>query len=128
MTIVTLSAAGDATPEQAWDRYADPSRWAQWAPQISRVECDEPRLVTGMTGRVIGPLGVAVRFVVDDADHASRTWSWTVHTGPVELRLHHAVREDRRGCATSLRVEGPLPVVVPYAPLARYALTRLVAA
>ncbi|MBE7186804.1 SRPBCC family protein [Jatrophihabitans endophyticus] len=128
MTIVTLHAAGRAAPDEAWERYADPGRWPQWAPQITRVETDEARLVTGMTGRVVGPLGVSVRFVVDEVDHVGRTWSWTVHAGPVQLLLHHAVRADPGGSATSLRVEGPLPVVLPYAPLARYALTRLVAA
>ena len=128
MTIVTLSAAGAASPDEAWDRYAHLARWSQWAPQITRVECDEARLVTGMTGRVIGPLGVGVNFVVDAVDHIGRTWAWTVHVGPIQLELHHSVRSDPRGCATNLRVEGPLAVVVPYAPLARYALSRLVAA
>lgn len=128
MTIVTLSAAGGASPDEAWDRYENVQRWSQWAPQINRVECDKPRLTTAMTGRVVGPLGVSVCFVVDDVDPDDRTWSWSVHLGPVLLRLHHTVLPDERGSATRLRVEGPLAIVLPYAPVARYALTRLVAA
>lgn len=126
MTIVTLHVAGDATPAQAWERYAVPARWPEWAPQISRVETSAPRLVTAMSGRVVGPLGIGVDFVVDDVDELTRTWSWTVHLGPVRLLLHHTVRDDIDGCSTSLRIEGPLGVVLPYAPVARYALTRLV--
>ena len=129
MTIVTLSAAGDATPAEAWDRYADPARWSQWAPHIMRVDCDEPRLVTGMTGRVVGPLGVAVDFVVDEADHVARTWAWTVHLGPIPLVLHHAVRSDPRGMRDEPAARrARCPSCIPYAPVARYALGRLVAA
>ncbi len=126
MTILSLSAAGAADPAEAWERYARPERWAEWAPQIKRVSASGPRRVAGMTGRVHGPVGVHVDFVVDAVDEDARRWRWTVRRGPLVLRLEHTVVARPRGCSTSLRIDGPLPIVVGYAPLARLALGRLV--
>ncbi len=78
------------------------------------------------TGRVFGPLGVHLDFVVDAVDEATREWMWTVRRGPLRLVLTHGVIARGRGCETWLRVDGPLPVVAAYAPLARLALARLV--
>ena len=128
MAVLTLHAAGGADPAQAWERYADPSRWAQWAPQISRVSTDASRIAGGVTGRVYGPLGVHVDFVVEDVDEEARRWVWRVRFGPLRLHLEHRVTGHPRGAATSLRLDGPLPVLLGYAPLARLALGRLVAA
>ena len=91
MAIVTLSAAGRRSPDDAWERYADISRWREWAPQITRVEASEDRLAYGVTGRVHGPLGVSVDFVVDQVDERARRWSWAVRRWPVEVRMEHAV-------------------------------------
>ena len=84
------------------------------------------KLPAGTTGKVRGPLGVSADFVVDAVDEQARTWSWTVRRWPLTLRLTHAVRRRPGGSMTSLTVEGPLPVVALYAPLARFALGRLV--
>lgn len=123
---MTLTATGRADPDTAWERYAIPANWPHWAPQITRVEASTERLQAGTTGRVHGPLGVSADFVVDAVDEPARTWSWTVRRWPLTLRLHHAVRSRPQGSMTSLTVEGPLPVVTLYAPLARFALGRLV--
>ncbi len=127
MTTVTLHATGPVDPAEAWERYAVPARWPEWAPQITGVEVTAPRLVAGATGRVRGPLGVAVPFRVEDVDESGRRWSWTVHAGPVRLRLVHRVQSAPDGGATTdLRIIGPAPVVLGYAPLAHLALRRLV--
>lgn len=126
MAIVTLSAAGRITPDEVWERYADLSLWSQWAPQIRRVEATSERLEFGTTGRVYGPPGVRIDFVVLGVDADARRWAWTVTRWPVTLRLEHAVTKRGGGSATSLRIEGPLPVVLAYAPIARFALQRLV--
>ncbi len=123
---LTLRAHGGADVTTAWDRYVDFARWSTWSPQISSVDADAARIAPGVTGRVHGPLGVGVDFVVDAVDELARTWSWTVRWGPVRLRRDHAVTSRGSGCATSLRVRGPAPVVLAYAPLARLALGRLV--
>lgn len=125
---MTLRAEGAVAPAEAWDRYARPSRWSGWSPQIRSVETDGgDRLVDGLTGRVQGPGPVAVRFVVDEVDERSRTWAWTVHLGPLRLHLHHAVvARAGGGTQTTLRMRGPWPVLLGYAGPAQVALGRLV--
>ena len=126
---VTLHARGGASPDVAWERYAVLAHWPRWSPQITSVQADGDRLRTGLTGVVRGPLGVAVPFTVTEVDEAAMTWAWTAHLGPVRLRLHHGVEPDPRrpgGSLTRLRVSGPLPVVLGYAPPARWAIGRLV--
>jgi hypothetical protein len=126
MGSLTLQARGSAPVDTAWERYADPQKWPQWAPQIRRVE-SVGRLRPGLTGRVYSyvPPGIAFRVLAVDAKR--KTWSWRVQLGPLSLTLEHGVREGRHGGSeTWLRLHGPLPVVALYAPLARYALGRLV--
>jgi hypothetical protein len=127
VTTLTLHATGAVGPDEAWERYAVPARWSRWAPQITGVELPVPRLAAGVRGRVRGPLGVTLPFVVDTVDEAARRWSWTVSLGPVRLHLLHWVTEGPDGGSTTgLRVSGPAPLVVGYAPLAQLAIGRLV--
>lgn len=127
MTTRTLRATGPATAEVAWERYARPAQWPTWAPQIRAVRTPGERIAPGLAGRVVGPLGISVRFVVESVDEARRRWVWRVRLGPLRLRLHHGVRaHERGGVTTDLRIEGPLPAVVLYAVPARLALRRLV--
>lgn len=119
-------ARGAATPALAWERYADPGRWAGWAPQIRRVDTAAPRIAPGATGTVHGPLGVRVAFVITAVDEAARTWAWDVRLGPLRLHLVHGVEDDPGGCATRLTVRGPAPVLAAYLPVAWIALRNLV--
>ena len=122
----SVRVTGPLPPARVWERYAVPARWAGWAPQIRRVDASADRLAPGVTGRVRGPLGVAVTFVVTDVDEQARTWAWDVRCGPVRLHLRQGVEADPRGAATWLVLRGPAPVVVAYLPVARVALRRLV--
>jgi hypothetical protein len=124
-----VRVTGPVAPARAWERYADPARWAGWAPQIRRVVLDGAggaRIAPGLRGRVHGPAGLRVDFVVTAVDEAARTWSWTARLGPVRLHLDHGVAADPRGTATTLVVDGPAPVVLAYLPVTRLALRRLV--
>jgi hypothetical protein len=113
--------------EQAWERYARPALWSSWAPQISRVDCSTDRLTVGSTGRVYAPLGAHVNFVVDAYDETAREWAWTARRGPLTLHLTHGVTSaPGGGSSTWLVSRGPLPIVFAYAPLAQFALRRLV--
>jgi hypothetical protein len=116
----------------AWERYADPGLWSTWAPQIQRVETVMDRLVAGGSGTVrAGLLGwptLGVPFRVLEVDETAMEWSWEARLGVLRLRLEHGVTPHPTGSATWLRVRGPLPVVLAYAPVARLALGRLVAA
>lgn len=132
MTALTLRARGTAPADLAWERYANPALWTTWALQIQRVETSMARLHAQATGTVHAGLSpwptVPVPFTVLAVDEGARTWAWQARVGPVRLHLEHGVEETPAGSATWLRVEGSLPVVLAYAPLARLALGRLVAA
>lgn len=123
-------ARGPLRPAEVWERYADPHRWASWAPQIRRVDTAAARLAPGTTGTVVGPLGVRARFAVVEVDETARTWSWDVTPAvpPLPLRLHlrHGVEPAGSGTRTWLTIRGPAPVVAAYLPLARVALELLV--
>ena len=127
MTTLTLHATGPEAPAEVWERYAVPARWPEWALQITGVELPAARLAAGVRGRVRGPLGVTLPFVVETVDDTARRWSWTVSLGPVRLHLLHWVSEGPDGGSTTgLRVTGPALLVVGYAPLAHLAIGRLV--
>ncbi len=120
-------ASGPVDAEVAWLRYAEPTRWPSWSPQLSRVEYEPGRLTPGTGGRVVGPGGVWAGFWIEDVDEGARTWLWTVRRGPVSVALEHGVEKAGTGSRTWLAIRGPAPVVVPYLPVARLALNRLVA-
>jgi hypothetical protein len=113
---LTLSAHGPRDPADVWDRYVRPARWPEWSPQIRSVDHPGPRLYPGAVGTVHGPLGVRLPYTVHDVDSGARRWSWTA--GP--FHLVHTVSP------TTLVITGPAPLVLLYAPLARWALHRLV--
>ncbi|MFD3410152.1 SRPBCC family protein [Streptomyces cyaneofuscatus] len=122
----TVRAVGAASAERVWQRYVRTACWPTWAPQIRAVEAGT-ELRAGMRGRVVPVVGPRVDFVVEAVDHEARTWCWRVRVGPVRMRLWHAVRDRAPfGAEAELRIEGPAPAVVVYAPLARLALRRLV--
>jgi hypothetical protein len=49
---LTLHAAGPATPETVWRRYACVDEWASWSPQIESVQGADRRLRAGLRGTV----------------------------------------------------------------------------
>ncbi|MCW2525234.1 MAG: hypothetical protein JWM76_94 [Pseudonocardiales bacterium] len=126
-----LRASGPVQVADAWERYARPELWSSWSPQIRGVRYPHARIKNGATGRVIGPLGLRVGFEIQDVDEEAHRWSWRAAVGPVGIRLVHTVKELDRdangaGTTTELRMVGPAPIVVTYAPIAQLALGRLV--
>jgi Polyketide cyclase / dehydrase and lipid transport len=126
MATITLRAQGTAPAELAWERYAQPALWRTWSPQITGVDIPVVRIAAGVRGMVVGPLGVRVPFEIDDVDEPGRHWTWHVPLGPVIIRLVHWVEPAGAGSRTGLEMHGPLPLLLGYAPLARFALGRLV--
>ncbi len=122
----TICATGGADPDEAWDRYIRPDRWPEWSPQIRSVDCTDSVIRPGTTGTVHGPCGVGADFEVQQVDHRIRWWSWRVEAVRVGLALEHHVDPVGAGTRTTLRIDGPAPIVIGYAPLARLALSRLV--
>jgi Polyketide cyclase / dehydrase and lipid transport len=136
-TSLTLRARGPVAAATAWERYDRLDLWPTWSPQLHRVEVDpEPgpgqshrRLSSGLSGRsgrVFGPFGLRADFTVLTVDPARMRWTWRVHRGPIVIHLDHEVVPRPEGSETVLTLRGPAPVIVGYAPLARYALHRLV--
>lgn len=123
---LTLSAAGPAAPGEVWDRFVRPARWSQWSPQIRSVDYPDEVITTGGTGTVYGPCGLPVRFEVLEVDGGNRFWSWAVTPAMVRLTLHHRVVARGSGTLTELVVDGPAPVPLLYAPVARLAMRQLV--
>ncbi|MFF7240261.1 SRPBCC family protein [Streptomyces collinus] len=123
---MSLSAQGTASPETVWQRCADVDQWASRSPQIEAVHSAGRHLSPGLSGTVESVAGIRAAFVVEAVDDDRRTWAWRVRLGPVQIRLHHEVRPQDRGGATSLTMRGPRPVLLAYAPLACLALHRLV--
>ncbi len=126
MARLTLRAKGPADAATAWERYARFEEWPGWSPQLSSVEASAERIAPGVTGTVSGPMWSGADFHIDAVDEDARTWSWTVRRKPLKVRLEHGVEPDDAGSATWLIIDGPLPFVVPYAPIAQAALRRLV--
>jgi len=121
-----MAVCGPVSPQVSWDRYVVLARWSSWAPQISGVDADAERLQPGLTGRVRTSVGLKVPFVITDVDAAAMTWSWIVGAGPVRHTLHHAIAPRGSGTRATLAIEGAAPLVTAYAPLAWWALRRLV--
>ena len=134
MATLGVSVAGPLAPDLVWERYAQPRLWHTWAPQIRRVDVGVERLAGGETGRVHGPLGLAVDFRVVTWNDEERVWSWAVQPqlplarGPAltRMRLTHGVVPEGSGSRTWLRATGFAPLVATYLPVARLALYRLV--
>jgi polyketide cyclase/dehydrase/lipid transport protein len=119
-------ASGPVPADEAWERYADPCRWPDWAPQIRRVETAAARITPGATGTVRGPLGLPVRFTITEVDEAARRWAWDARVGPIRLHLRHGVDAEGTGSSTWITTRGPAPVLMAYLPVTRWALHRLV--
>lgn len=116
---------GPAEAAAAWGRYAELAAWPSWAPQITAVEADGPRLAVGRSGSVHVVGGLRVRFVVTAVDEDRLAWGWIAWLGPVALTLHHDLRPTAEGTVAGLTLEGPALLVAAYGPLTRVPLGRL---
>ncbi|MFB6360964.1 MAG: SRPBCC family protein [Halobacteriales archaeon] len=114
---LVVSRPIDATPESVWDLFVDTSRWPDWGPTVSDVECPNQRIETGATGRVKTVAGVWVPFVVT----ACADFRWTWRIGPLPA-TGHRVDSDGQQCRAAFEV--PL-YAVPYVPVCRRALRTI---
>ncbi|HYP44798.1 MAG TPA: SRPBCC family protein [Propionibacteriaceae bacterium] len=124
----SVAVVGPASPEEAWERYAVITRWPEWAPPIRAVEATAPRLAVGVTGLVLGPGRMPIRFLVDRVDEDARSWTWRVRSGPFRMTLTHDLATTQSGTAATLTVDAATPLALLYPQLAKVALRRLVRA
>lgn len=121
-----VAVAGAAEVDLVWSRYAQIDRWPTWAPFIVSVDASGEVLEPGLTGVVHGPLGLPVSFVVTAVDSVTRAWTWSVRSGPIAAELAHEVlARPTGGSVATLVLTAPAPVVLAYAPLTYWALSRL---
>ncbi|MEJ7795353.1 MAG: SRPBCC family protein [Nocardioides sp.] len=121
-----VSVEGPAAPTEVWRRYTSPAAWPGWAPQITHVKSPDDPIRPGTRGVVHGPLLVRVPFRILDVDPVGRRWSWRVGVGPLGLRMEHGVDEVPAGSRAWVRIHAPAVLVLPYSPVARLALRRVV--
>lgn len=124
-----LGVLGPAPVAMAWERYADPGLWSIWAPQIRSVTwAGGGAIAPGRSGVVHAIAGVDVPFTVTEVDARAHDWSWILRPLGVTLRMRHTLEEVGDRTRAGLEIDGPLPAVLGYAPVARIALRRLLAA
>ena len=121
-----IEATGPRTAEEVWADYTRPSSWPTWAPQIRAVRGVADPIVAGARGVVHGPLLVRVPFRIVSVDAPAHRWTWRVGIGPLSVVLVHGVDQAGPGTCAWADVRAPTLTVLPYYPLARLALRRLV--
>lgn len=128
MVEITIDATGSAPAGAVWERYMDPSHWSHWATHIAEVEYPENRLSGGTSGRVEGPFWFQVDFDIVSVDELGWTWTWNAwwRRRSIGLTLKHGVASRPDGSRAWITVCGSPALVVPYVPLAKLALVRLV--
>ena len=120
-----VSVSGPLDLQSAWERYLLPQRWPSWAPQIRSVDVAEELLRPRLTGVVRGPLGLAVRFRVDEVDPETHTWAWTVMARGVRVHMRHDLTRTPGATVAGLTVDGPALIALAYPPCAVLPLHRL---
>lgn len=123
---LTISATGDASPDEAWRGFAFPTQWSSWAPQIQSVEGLSSPIKPGDRGIVRGPAGAHVSVHITAVQHDQRSWSWQVRTPIGLVRMDHRVTPRGDGARASTTVHVPCAVAACYAPIAWVAMRRLV--
>lgn len=123
-----IEATGDVSLDEAWDRYRNPERWAEWAPQIRGVRGISSPLTAHQRGWVLGPWGFRVPVRILHVDAPGRAWRWRVGVPPAAVEMDHGLDEVSDGTRAWVLIRLPRAVAWPYLPVARHALGRLVRA
>ena len=122
---LVVSRVVDAPSTEVWDLLTDTTRWSEWGPSVTAVDCTSRYIAGGSTGRVrVAGVGVWVPFAVDSYvdggdDGTERRWTWTVARVPA---TGHRVEPVGEQCRVSFEV--PL-LAAGYVPVCRRALDRI---
>lgn len=123
---VHVQVDSDASPEQAWELYAQPARWKEWAPHIRAPHgLGSPEVEPGASGH-IRLAGLAPVWAEITAKRPGRSWTWRV--GLVELT--HTVEPNGSGGSTiglAMRAPAPMELAIraTYAPITKLLLNNL---
>jgi Polyketide cyclase / dehydrase and lipid transport len=108
--VLTYRAPSEASAATAWELFAQPVRWSEWAPHVRGAwGLGEPEVEVGRRGvvRLLGAVPIPARVT---AKRSGRSWAWRV--GPVELV--HRVEPRPAGClvAVDVMARAPLEAVI----------------
>jgi len=114
-TAVEISVAASAP----WRLLTDTTRWREWGPSVSRVECAERYIGLGSTGRVQTVIGLWLPFRITELSDGHR-WFWEVAGIPATGHRVEALGPDR------CRVVFEVPwLAAPYLAVCRLAARRI---
>ncbi|UCD34705.1 MAG: SRPBCC family protein [Nitrospiraceae bacterium] len=105
--------------QRLWEVITDASRWPEWGPSVTAVECPDRMIRKGSRGRVKTALGIWVGFAITDYEEG-RSWSWNVLGVPA---TGHRVEPAGEG-SCRLVFEVPL-LAAAYAVVCKAALDRI---
>lgn len=108
-----------APASAAWRLLIDTREWPQWGPSVRAVDCPQPLIGPGVTGRVQTAAGLWLPFTIIDWE-PGRAWDWRVGGLPATGHRVEPLAEDR------CRVSFLIPLYAPfYRPVCRTALQRI---
>ena len=114
-----VSRRVDVPPARAWELFTDTTRWDEWGPTVTGVECEDRFIEVGTEGHVRTVGGLRVPFRVETC--RDRRWTWRVAgIGATGHRVESVDVGD--GCRIGFEV--PL-WAAPYVPVCRRATRRM---
>lgn len=116
---IVISSEINAPCSRVWDLIIDTSRWTEWGPSVSGVECRQRYIQMGTTGKIQTAAGFWVTFEITRFEK-ERSWSWRVSGIPATGHRIESLGDDK--CLLTFEV--PL-VAAPYAAVCRTALKRI---
>lgn len=93
----------DASPEAAWEVFTDTTRWADWGPSITAVECEDRFVEADTEGYVRTVGGLRAPFRVETC--RDRRWTWRVAGVPA---TGHRVESSDDGDRCRVGFEVPI--------------------
>jgi len=109
----------NAPLEKVWDVLTDTWQWPIWGPSVSRVDCPQRYIYSGLQGRIKTAFGLWVTFEITNCE-APVSWDWKV--SGVAATGHRLKKLTDSSC--ELNFELPF-VAFPYALVCRQAANRI---
>lgn len=109
----------NAPLERVWELLTDTWQWPTWGPSVSRVDCPQRYIHSGLQGRLRTAVGIWVSFEITSCE-APVFWNWKV--AGVAATGHRL--KKLTDCSCELIFELPF-VAFPYALICRQAANRI---
>ena len=109
----------NAPLESVWEILTDTWQWPAWGPSVSRVDCPQRYIYSGLQGRLRTAVGIWVSFEITSCE-APVFWNWKV--AGVAATGHRLIKLT--DCSCELIFELPF-VAFPYALICRWAVNRI---